>query len=155
MKRKARVVWIFVTLLTVALASGSALATLGGPVDSVETDRAALSAVRHSQTPGTSYTVHEFAYDGTTVREYVSPEGIVFAIAWNGNRSPDLTTLLGSYADEYQNALQNTPHRPGMRHSSIKSDNVVVQRWGQLHNLQGRAYAPALIPAGVTIDEIK
>ena len=154
MKRKARVVWIFVTLLTVALASGSALATLGGPVDSVETDRAALSAVRHNVSPGTTYTVHEFAYNGTTVREYVSAQGIVFAIAWNGNRSPDLATLLGSYANEYQNALQNTPHQPGVRHSSIKSDNVVVQSWGQVHNLQGRAYAPALIPAGVTIDEI-
>jgi len=155
MKRKGLVLWIFLALLTVALASGSTYATLGGSADSVESDRTALAAVRHSETPGTGYTVHEFAYNGTTVREYVSPQGIVFAVAWNGNRSPDLTTLLGSYANEYQNALQNTPHQPGVRHSSIMSDNVVVQRWGQLHNLQGRAYAPALIPTGVTIDEIK
>ena len=155
MKRKGLVLWIFLALLTVALASGSALATLGGPVDSVESDRTALAAVTHGETPGTAFTVHEFAYNGTTVREYVSPQGTVFAIAWNGNRSPDLTTLLGSYANEYQNALQNTPHQPGVRHSSIASDNVVVQTWGQLHNLQGRAYAPSLVPTGVTIDEIK
>jgi hypothetical protein len=155
MKRKDHVIWIFLALLTVALASGSALAALGGSADSVESDRTALSAVRRSVTPGPTYTVHEIAYDGTTVREYVSPEGIVFAIAWNGNRSPDLTTLLGSYANEYQSALQNTPHRPGVRHSSIKADNVVVERWGQINNLQGRAYAPSLIPTGVTIDEIK
>ena len=155
MKRKGLVLWIFLALLTVALASGSALATLGGPVDSVESDRTALAAVRHSETPGTAFTVHEFAYNGTTVREYVSPQGLVFAIAWNGNRSPDLTTLLGSYANEYENARQNTPHQPGVRHSSIASDNVVVQTWGQLHNLQGRAYAPSLVPTGVTIDEIK
>ena len=90
MKKKGCVILIFLALLTVALASGSALAALGGPVDSVESDRTALSAVRRSVTPGPTYTVHEIAYDGTTVREYVSPEGIVFAIAWNGNRSPDL-----------------------------------------------------------------
>jgi hypothetical protein len=155
MKKKGCVILIFLALLTVALASGSALAALGGSVDSVESDRTALSAVRRSVTPGPTYTVHEIAYDGTTVREYVSPEGIVFAIAWNGNRSPDLTTLLGSYANEYENARQNTPHRPGVRHSSIKADNVVVERWGQVGHVQGRAYAPSLIPAGVTIDEIK
>ena len=155
MKRKGLVMWIFLALLTVALASGSALAALGGSVDSVESDRTAFAAVTHGETPGAAFTVHEFAYNGTTVREYVSPQGMVFAIAWNGNRSPDLTTLLGSYANEYENARQNTPHQPGVRHSSITSDNVVVQRWGQLHNLQGRAYAPALIPAGVTVNEIK
>ena len=155
MKKKGCVILIFLALLTVALGSGSALAALGGPVDSVESDRTALSAVRRSVTPGPTYTVHEIAYNGTTVREYVSPEGIVFAIAWNGNRSPDLTTLLGSYANEYENARQNAPHRPGVRHSSIKADNVVVERWGQVRNLQGRAYAPSLIPTGVTIDEIK
>ena len=155
MKGKDRVMWIFLALLAVALASGSALAALGGSVDSVESDRKTLSAVRRNVSPGAAYTVHEIAYDGTTVREYVSPEGIVFAIAWNGNRSPDLMTLLGSYANEYESALQNTPHRPGVRHSSIKADNVVVQRWGQVGHLEGRAYAPSLIPTGVTIDEIK
>lgn len=155
MKRKDRVIWIFLTLLTVALGSGSALATLGGSADSVESDRQMLSAVQHSVTPSGAYTVHEMAYNGTTVREYVSPQGIVFAIAWNGSRSPDLTTLLGSYANEYENARQNTPHRPGVRHSSIKADDVVVERWGQVRNLQGRAYAPSLIPTGVTTDEIR
>ena len=156
MKIRESVAWIFLALLTIVLASGSALATLGGSVDSVETDRKMLSAVRRSvTTPAGPYTVHEIAYSGTTVREYVSPDGIVFAIAWSGNRSPDLMTLLGTYAGEYQSALQNAPHRPGVRHSSIATDDVVVQTWGPVGQLQGRAYAPSLIPTGVTIDEIK
>jgi hypothetical protein len=155
MKRNTGVVLVFLAFLITALASGTAFATLGGTADSVESDRAALAAVKRNVTSSDGYTVHEIAYNGTTVREYVSANGIVFAIAWNGNRSPDLTTLLGSYANEYQSALQNTPHRPGVRHSSIKTDDVVVERWGQVRNLQGRAYAPSLIPTGVTIDEIK
>jgi len=137
------------------LAGPPALAALGGSVDSIESDRRMLSAVRGNVTQGADYAVHEITYGGTIVREYASPQGVVFAIAWNGNRSPDLTTLLGSYANEYQNALQNTPHRPGLRHSSIKADNVVVERWGHVGHLQGRAYAPSLIPPGVTTDEIR
>ena len=155
MKRNTGVVLVFLAFLITALASGTAFATLGGTADSVESDRVALAAVKRNVTSSDGYIVHEIAYNGTTVREYVSANGIVFAISWNGNRSPDLATLLGSYAYEYQNALQNMPHQPGVRHSSIKSDNVVVERWGQLHSLQGRAYAPALIPAGVNTDEIQ
>ena len=157
MKRKERipVVFVFLALLTIAVPAEKVLATLGGSVDSVESDRRVLSAVRGSVTPSATYTVHEIAYEGTTVREYVSPQGIVFAIAWNGVRSPDLQTLLGSYADQYNAALANRQHRPGVRHSSIKGDDVVVERGGQVGHLQGRAYAPALIPTGVSIDEIK
>lgn len=137
------------------LVPGRVHATLGGTVDSVESDRKVLSAVQGQVTAGAGYTVHEIGYSGTTVREYVSSDGTVFALAWNGNRSPDLQTLLGTYADQYNGALASTPHRPGVRHSSIKASDVVVERWGQVGHLQGRAYAPALIPTGVNIDEIK
>ena len=143
----------FLTVFLLAVKSGNA--TLGGSVDSIESDRKVLSAVRGGVAVQNDYTVQEIDYGGTAVREYASSSGVVFAIAWNGIRSPDLTTLLGSYADEYQKALQGTPHRPGVRHSSVKGDDVVVERWGQVRNLQGRAYAPALIPTGVSIDEIK
>jgi len=37
----------------------------------------------------------------------------------------------------------------------VRTDRVVVEKWGNMRNLQGRAYAPALIPPGVSIDEIK
>ncbi len=154
-RKKNHVILVCFALLTMAVASGRSLATLGGSADSIESDRKVLAAVRGSTTGQNGYTVQEITYGGTIVREYVSSSGVVFAIAWNGVRSPDLTSLLGTYADQYQRALQNTPHRPGVRHSSIKGDNVVVERWGHVGNVQGRAYDPALIPTGVTIDEIK
>ena len=34
-------------------------------------------------------------------------------------------------------------------------DRVVVEKWGHMRNLQGRAYAPALLPPGVSSDEIR
>ena len=130
-------------------------ATLGGPADSVESDRKAFSAVSGAASVKNGYTIREIDYNGNVVREYVSSSGVVFAVAWNGIRHPDLTTLLGSYADQYRQALQNRQRRPGARSLSVKSDGVVVEKWGHVRNLQGRAYAPDLIPPGVNIDEIK
>jgi hypothetical protein len=130
-------------------------ATLGGSAGSVTTDRKALSAVQRATTVQPGYTVQELVSDATKVREYVSPGGIVFAIAWNGMMHPDLTALLGSYAAEYQQAEQKTPRQMGMRHREVSGSNVVVEKWGHMRNLQGRAYIPALVPPGVNLDEIK
>jgi len=87
--------------------------------------------------------------------DIISPNGVVFAVAWNGLVPPDLTQLLGAYHDEYQQARKNTPRQPGRRHARIATDRVVVETSGQMRNLRGRAYAPGLLPQGVNLDEIK
>lgn len=130
-------------------------ATLGASVDSVESDRKALSANRRAMTVRDGYTVYEIDSDSTVVREYVSSSGVVFGIAWNGLIHPDLDQLLGSYAGEYEKALQQTPRKQGQRNIRLKTDRIVVEKWGHMRNLQGRAYDPALIPSGVNVDEIK
>jgi beta-lactamase class A len=130
-------------------------AALGGTAASVASDRTALSAVHRATTSHSAYTVQEYQSGSSTVREYVSASGVVFAIVWNGRAHPDLTTLLGSYSSEYQTALQQTVRKRGLRRQQVQSDGVIVEKWGHMRNLQGRAYAPALIPTGVTIDEIK
>ena len=130
-------------------------AALGESVDSVESDREALSAMRGAILVHDGYTVHQAVSDSTIVREYVSASGVVFAVAWNGVVRPDLTQLLGSYAGGYQKALEQMPREPGRRHIRVKTNDVVVEQWGHMRNLQGRAYVPTLIPPGVNIDEIK
>ena len=157
MRRKLYTLFLFLGLSMGVLAIAQQVgATLGESVDSVESDRKALSGVKRATTVRNGYTVQEFALDGTFVREYLSSSGIVFGIAWNGLTYPDLTPLLGSYAGEYQTALRQTPRKPGLRRDQVvKTDRVVVERWGHMRNLQGRAYAPALIPPGVSLDEIK
>jgi len=135
---------------------GPVWAVLGESDDSIASDEKALSAVRGAAAVRNGYTVHEIQSDLNTVREFVSPSGVVFGIAWNGRGIPDLTPLLGSYAGEYKDALKRTPREPGRRpYSVVKTDRVVVEKWGHMRNLQGRAYAPALIPPGVSVDEIK
>ena len=132
-------------------------AVLGEPAASVTNDKASLGGKRVAKTTATGnrYQVHEIQSDDVSVREYVSPNGIVFAVAWNGFVQPDLDSLFGAYAFEYQHALKNTPRTPGRRSSQVTSDRVVVQKWGHMRNMQGRAYVPALLPQGVSIDEIK
>lgn len=141
--------------LTVFAAVPQARATLGESVDSIPSDQKSLSPVRGITTIFPEYTVHEVRSETTSTREYVSSSGIVFGIAWNGLTHPDLVPLLGSYHHEYRKALGQTPRRPGYRHVQVKTDRVVVEKWGHMRNRQGRAYAPALIPHGVSVDEIK
>jgi len=130
-------------------------ATLGESVDTVELDRKALTAVMGATKAHKSYTVHEFNSNSNAVREYVSPTGVVFGIVWKGLTHPDLTQLLGSYAGEYQKALRQTPRQQGRRRLQVKTNRVVVEKWGHMRNLQGRAFALDLIPFEVSIDEIR
>ena len=130
-------------------------AALGETENSISSDRKALSAVHRATTVNNAYTIQEMQSESSTVREYVSSAGVVFAVAWNGRIHPDLTTLLGSYAGEYKAALQQTTRKRGLRRQQVSSGHVVVEKWGHMRNLQGRAYNPALVPSGVTIDEIR
>jgi hypothetical protein len=130
-------------------------AALGESVDSVEMDMKTISANNRVTTVQNSYTIHTINSNSTIVREYVSPSGVVFGIAWNGMIHPDLTTLLGTYFGEYQEALKQSPNTPGRRFSQLKTATVVVETWGHMRNVQGRAYVPTLIPKGVDVDEIK
>ena len=157
MKRKLYPLFFRLALSVAVLAvAQQAPAGLGEPAGSVATDRKALSAVQRATTACNGYTIHEFASDATTVREYVSPSGIVFGIAWEGLTYPDLTPLLGPYDGEYRQALKQETRKPGIRrHHAVRTDGVVVEKWGNLRDLRGRAYAPALIPPGVSVDEIK
>jgi Protein of unknown function (DUF2844) len=144
----------YLAALTIAVAQ-QAQATLGESADSAKSDRKVSSAVQQATLTRNGYTVRELKSEANVTREYISPSGVVFAIAWNGLSHPDLTSQLGTYTAEYQKALQQTPGRKGKRHSQVKADRVIVEKWGHMRNMQGRAYIPDLIPSGVSIDEIK
>jgi hypothetical protein len=151
---KAMYLGFYVAAFTLATVQ-QAQATLGESVDSVESDRKAFSAFQYPTLAHNSYTVMEFKSEANVVREYISPSGVVFAIAWNGLSNPDLTTLLGTYIGEYQKALRNATSQKGKRYIQVKTNRIIVEKWGHMRNVQGRAYIQALIPSGVSINEIK
>jgi len=155
---KERLYAIFICLMlpaAVLITAQQVRATLGESAVSIQSDRNVLSAVQRAKTVHDNFTVQEIQSGSTTVREYISPSGIVFGVAWNGLMRPDLTQLLGAYSNEYHEALRQIPHNRGRSRLDVKTNRVVVQQWGHMRNLRGRAYVPSLIPSGVSADEIR
>jgi hypothetical protein len=92
---------------------------------------------------------------GTTVREFVTPVGAVFAATWRGPVLPDLGGLLGDYFKIFK-AETDQIRTLGKRGSpvSIQRSDLVVSSSGRMRNFFGYAYAPALIPTGVNINDL-
>jgi hypothetical protein len=130
----------------------SSFAALGGDVSSVQADQAQMKAERRV-TQNASYTLHEMrAQTGTVVREFVSPQGKVFGVAWSGQAIPDLKQVLGAYYDQF---ASNAPRRRVHGPVSISTPEFVIQSGGHQRALMGRAYVPGMIPDGVKLEEIK
>jgi Protein of unknown function (DUF2844) len=142
-----------IALLMLALPL-SASATLGESSTSTETDRVSMKATLR-MLPSAKYTVHEIQTpSGTTVREYVSLAGTVFAVAWQGPVMPDLRQTLGGYFDRYTAATAAGKHA-SHRHIAVRESDLVVQSNGHMRSFSGRAYLPQLLPQGVAIEEIQ
>ena len=92
---------------------------------------------------------------GTIVREYVSPAGLVFAIAWQGPVLPDLDVLLGSYFNTFKIEMEQV-RLLGRRGAPVDMlrDGLVMRSNGRMRNFFGHAYAIDLIPAGVSIKDV-
>jgi|SRR5258708_33229843 hypothetical protein len=144
----------------VASAPVGAWASLGGDAASVQADQIHLQGRRTMKAAG-SYTVHEIqGTSGTVVREYVSSEGKVFGIAWQGPWVPDMRQLLGSYFDQYAHANQSANQtRSGARIRRgpvlINEPGLVVQIGGHPRAFVGRAYVPQMLPSGVRAETIQ
>src|SRR5579863_132004 len=144
-----------VALLMLALPI-PALAALGGDVTSVQADQAEMKGTLKT-TEAEAYTTHEITAPGKTViKEYVSPEGKVFAISWSGPFIPNMQQLLGTYSDRFVQAakLQRESH-PGHRPVNIQQSDFVFQNGGHMRSYFGRAYLPAMVPQGVNVDALQ
>jgi hypothetical protein len=134
-----------------------ALASLGDVATTVQIDQTKMKGTLRS-TPTSTYIVHEIMIPaGTIVREYVSPTGKIFAVAWQGPFLPDLHQLFGSYFEHFSQSVQNLKSkRPRIRGALlIQEPGLVVQSGGHMRAYFGKAYIPELIPQGVHIEEIQ
>jgi hypothetical protein len=141
--------------LILAAAASAAFAALGDRADSIAADGAALAAARGVADARPGYRIERLDSAARTVREYVDPSGVVFAVSWEGLSHPDLTAVLGAYAAPVRRALAQETRRGPRRPRRIESGGAVVETWGHMRSVHGRAWIPALVPAGVTLDEIK
>ena len=130
-----------------------AFAALGGDATSITNDQVRLQATLHStQNPG--YTIHQLSVpSGNIVREYLSPQGKVFAVAWQGPFRPDFQQLLGTYFSHFTAAAAKT--RPRGAPLVIEQPGLVLYSGGHMRAFFGKAYVPDMLPEGVTADAIK
>jgi len=127
------------------MCASSLNATLGEPYQPT-------SAIK-SQNLG-NFSVHELTDpDGLTTREYTDNNGIVFAVAWNGRRHPDLTQILGSHYSVfhmYANANGRT-RAPVV----VEAGNFKLLVGGHQRDFRGQAVLTDRIPAGVSHEVLK
>ena len=143
-------------VLALAMAALPASASLGGDAASIQADQIHMQGTR-TMRAAESYTVHEIqGENGTTVREYISADGKVFAVGWNGPWFPDMKQILGTYFDQYSRARQAQPTTRIRRGPVLVNEpGLVVQIGGHVRAFAGRAYDPGLLPAGVGAESIQ
>ncbi len=135
------------------LAAGPVYASLGGDLPSVRHDHAAIHAA-DLVTSTLHYDVHEGVNaSGQRIREYVDHAGKVFAVSWQGPRSPDIAGLLGAYAARYVAAAR--AHHGGHHVLVIADRDLSVSIIRLPRGWQGRASLPLAVPAGVAPAEIR
>jgi len=139
-------------LCLVALAALPAAATLGENVHSINSDQARLKASVRVMSRQ-FYSVHEMQTpSGPTIRQFVSPEGTVFGVAWQGF-APNLEQLLGDYFQEYLRAA-SAPGRRG-RGVHIDTGDLVLDSGGHMRYVTGRAFLRSKLPSGVTASDVQ
>ena len=140
----------FVVLL---LGSTPGWAVLGEYENSVTTDQQHMHA-QLRETVRQGYSVKQLSSaDGRTIREYVSPAGLVFGVSWQGPALPDMRQLLGSYFGQLQQAAQSRRQRHGPL--VVRTKNFILESGGHMRSFHGRAYVPGLLPAGLSAEVVR
>lgn len=141
-------------LLAAAAAALPAHAVLGGDAGSVESDRLRLRASRQSAAAPIAGAVQQVQLaDGSTIRQYLNPQGVVYAVAWNTRTKPDLRSLLGPHAAAFEAAAADAARRPGLKRlAAVEQDDLVVVSSGRPGAFVGRAWLKSQVPAGMHPD---
>ena len=153
--RRYFVIWIAATALW--LSAVPAFAALGGDASTVDADRVRMKGSLLRIVRNDAYTLHEIRSEsGTTVREFSSPAGKVFAVAWEGQWHPDMEQVLGAYFARYQQGAQAALRQRRTRGLlRIRDGDLVVQMSGHQRAFTGRAYLANDIPPGVQADALR
>lgn len=144
------------TLMALALSmcAQHGFAALGGSPSSFGADRVSSEATTRLIQAASYTRVKTTLASGTEVLEYLDANGVVFAVAWSGPFLPDLAQLLGGH---FQPLVQQSRQRPhGIRSRVVVNQpDVMILSGGRMGSFEGRAWVPALLPAGFAAADIK
>jgi hypothetical protein len=146
---------ILSAVLVLALGSMPAWAGLGQPEASVTSDQLHMKS-EHRVQDFQAYKVHELANtEGAVVREYVSPDGTVFGLTWQGRSTPDMTQLLGNYVNNFQTATRDQTQIRQRRGITIRTNDFVYSNFCRMGVCSGSAFAPKLLPSNVSAEVMR
>ena len=149
-----RLSFMITVLCALELVSGSAHASLGGDMESVDADQSALNSTEQITASTDTYTVYTLkTSSGMMIREYLSLDGKVFAVAWQGPTLPNLRLILGDFYTQYTDAAREK--HGDHSHLVIRRPDLVVESSGRMRAFFGRAYLPKAMPSDVAITDIK
>ncbi|MEM5435544.1 DUF2844 domain-containing protein [Paraburkholderia diazotrophica] len=135
------------------LLADPAHAELGGTISAIRSDDGSTQRVLPGGAVRIGSTVDA---GGTTINEYATSDGYVFAYTWQGPTMPDLTRMLGRYADPYRaKAAAQLNERSHLHASRVEQPEVIVESGGQMRSYVGRAWLPAAIPSGISLADLR
>lgn len=153
-----------IAMLAAALLPLASYAALGGAPSVNSSSPTMLRATPQSAAASSTGTVNASATapytvresheaNGVTIREYILPSNVVFAVTWEGPIRPDMTALLGSYFPNYVNAGESRVRGTGPLVEG--DDEFRVESAGRLGRFYGVAYLPRLKPASFRPGDLK
>lgn len=132
--------WFWAVSALCVVAAAQSLGTLAPRLPTAVPSRRGFAVIQLRATPG------------MRVREFVGPSGVIFGLAWQGSRVPDLQVFLGAHFARFQQALARQqalrPRRRGPLF--IQVGDLVVQNGGHMRAFVGRAYLTDAIPPGLS-----
>jgi hypothetical protein len=141
--------------LTHALAAPPCLASLGGAPTKFDGTSARHTRVLAAAAPSSGYRVEVTTLpSGTTVREYVGADGLVFAVSWNGPFLPDLRSLLGQHFDTLTSESVRHP-KAGHSRVRVEQPDLTIESAGHMRAYTGRAWINSMLPAGFHTGDIQ
>lgn len=130
-------------------------AALGDAPLIVENDVKNFASEPATETLNDNYKVYEFKTTQYILKQYTTTDGTVFAVSWRGDKIPNLKNVLGKYYDEFKNAeLNGQINREPRRSLNIKTEKLIFNMSGHIHNKKGSAYDPKLVPSTFKMENI-
>ncbi|MFM0565934.1 DUF2844 domain-containing protein [Paraburkholderia sediminicola] len=141
-------------LAATLLPLGSYAALGGAPSMDASAPTMMLRSVAPDTTSAAAYTVRasQTTY-GITVREYVLPTNVVFAVTWDGPVRPDMNALLGSYFPNFVSSGNGHPRGTGALIE--RNGDFQIESAGRAGHFFGKALLPRLMPANVHIEDLQ